>query len=313
MITLGILAIAPFARIVRAQTLSLRERDFVLAARSLGAKSRRVIWREIMPNLVPAMVTVAVTGLGILIAAEGALAFLGLGVDPTADLGHDDRRRTRRPRRRRGGRRSSRASSCSSRCSASTSSVTAWRASSTSGRPPYEHRHPGLDQGDRRAAPRTRRRAHRTSRRHAASCAPSTVCRFTLERGKALGIVGESGSGKTILSRSIMGLLPTRGTDPSGQRPVRGPRDRRTVAQGDARRVGQGNGDDLPGSDDLAEPADEDRRADRRAAATPPRHVEGRRLGNRRAAAAGRAHPRARPPAAISTRTRCRAACASAS
>jgi peptide/nickel transport system permease protein len=79
-ITLGILAIAPFARIVRAQTLALRERDFVLAARSLGAKSRRVIWREIMPNLVPAMVTVAVTGLGILIAAEGTLAFLGLGV-----------------------------------------------------------------------------------------------------------------------------------------------------------------------------------------------------------------------------------------
>ena len=78
--TLGILAIAPFARIVRAQTLALRERDFVLAARSLGAKSRRVIWREIMPNLVPAMVTVAVTGLGILIAAEGTLAFLGLGV-----------------------------------------------------------------------------------------------------------------------------------------------------------------------------------------------------------------------------------------
>ncbi len=81
MITLGILAIAPFARIVRAQTLALRERDFVLAARSLGAKSRRVIWREIMPNVVPAMVTVAVTGLGILIAAEGTLAFLGLGVE----------------------------------------------------------------------------------------------------------------------------------------------------------------------------------------------------------------------------------------
>jgi len=74
MITLGILSIAPFARIVRAQTLALRERDFVLAARSVGAKNRRVIWREIMPNLVPAMVTVAVTGLGILIAAEGTLA-----------------------------------------------------------------------------------------------------------------------------------------------------------------------------------------------------------------------------------------------
>ena len=44
-----------------------------------------------MPNLVPAMVTVAVTGLGILIAAEGALAFLGLGVERPADVGQDDR------------------------------------------------------------------------------------------------------------------------------------------------------------------------------------------------------------------------------
>jgi peptide/nickel transport system permease protein len=80
-LTLGILAIAPFARIARAQTINLRDREFVLAARSLGAKSGRVIAREIVPNLVPAMLTVAVTGLGILVAAEGALAFLGLGVE----------------------------------------------------------------------------------------------------------------------------------------------------------------------------------------------------------------------------------------
>ena len=74
--TLGILATAPLARIVRAQTLSLREREFVLAARSLGAKPGRVMFREIMPNLI-----LAFTGLSILIAAEGALAFLGLGVE----------------------------------------------------------------------------------------------------------------------------------------------------------------------------------------------------------------------------------------
>jgi peptide/nickel transport system permease protein len=80
-ITLGILAVAPLARIVRAQTLSLREREFVLAARSLGAKSGRVMFREILPNLIPAILTVAFTGLSILIAAEGALAFLGLGVE----------------------------------------------------------------------------------------------------------------------------------------------------------------------------------------------------------------------------------------
>jgi peptide/nickel transport system permease protein len=79
-LTLSLLAVGPLARIVRAQTLSLREREFVLAARSLGAGNRRIIWREIIPNLVPTMVTVAFTGLGLLIAAEGALAFLGLGI-----------------------------------------------------------------------------------------------------------------------------------------------------------------------------------------------------------------------------------------
>jgi peptide/nickel transport system permease protein len=79
-LTLSILSIAPLARIVRAQTLTLREREYVLAARSLGAKDGRIIWKEIVPNLIPTMVTVAFTGLGILIAAEGALAFLGLGL-----------------------------------------------------------------------------------------------------------------------------------------------------------------------------------------------------------------------------------------
>ncbi len=80
-LTLSILAIAPLARIVRAQTMALREREFVLAGRSLGAGTMRILFKEILPNLIPAMVTVAATGLGILIAAEGALAFLGLGLE----------------------------------------------------------------------------------------------------------------------------------------------------------------------------------------------------------------------------------------
>lgn len=80
-LTLSILAVAPLARIVRAQTMALREREFVLAARSLGSGNLRIIFREILPNVVPSMVTVAATGLGILVAAEGALAFLGLGLE----------------------------------------------------------------------------------------------------------------------------------------------------------------------------------------------------------------------------------------
>jgi peptide/nickel transport system permease protein len=87
-LTLGVLAIAPLARIVRARTLGLREADYVLAARSLGASSSRVIAREVLPNLVPVMLTVAFTGLGILVAAEAALAFLGLSVEaPTPTWG----------------------------------------------------------------------------------------------------------------------------------------------------------------------------------------------------------------------------------
>ena len=93
--TLGILTIAPISRIVRARTLALREADYVLAARSLGATTSRILGREVLPNLVPTMLTVAVTGLGLLVAAEAALAFLGLSVEaPTPTWGKliDDNR-----------------------------------------------------------------------------------------------------------------------------------------------------------------------------------------------------------------------------
>lgn len=87
-IVLSLLAIAPIARIVRAQTLSLSQRDFVLAARSLGAKGGRIIVREILPNLVPAMVSVAFTGVAVLLVAEGGLAFLGYSIEsPFASWG----------------------------------------------------------------------------------------------------------------------------------------------------------------------------------------------------------------------------------
>ena len=79
---LSLLSIAPIARIVRAQTLSLSQREFVLAARSLGAKNGRVIFREILPNLIPAMTSVVFTGIAILLVSEGGLAFLGYSVKP---------------------------------------------------------------------------------------------------------------------------------------------------------------------------------------------------------------------------------------
>ena len=81
-IIFSFLSIAPVARIVRAQTLSLSEREYVLAARSLGARTPRVLVREILPNLVPAMVSVIFTGIAILLAAEGGLAFIGYSIKP---------------------------------------------------------------------------------------------------------------------------------------------------------------------------------------------------------------------------------------
>ncbi len=57
-------------------------REFVMASRALGAKSTRVMSREILPNVVPPMLSFALTGLAVLIVAEGALAFLGLSVRP---------------------------------------------------------------------------------------------------------------------------------------------------------------------------------------------------------------------------------------
>ena len=81
-IAVGILAIPTTARIVRANTLVYSQREFVLAAKSLGARDRRILVREILPNIVPAMLTFALTLMAVLIIAEGALAFLGQSVPP---------------------------------------------------------------------------------------------------------------------------------------------------------------------------------------------------------------------------------------
>jgi peptide/nickel transport system permease protein len=87
-LALSLLSIPPLTRLVRANTLVYSQREFVLAARSVGANGRRVLFREILPNVVPSMISFALTGLALLIVAEGALAFLGLSVQaPTPTWG----------------------------------------------------------------------------------------------------------------------------------------------------------------------------------------------------------------------------------
>jgi peptide/nickel transport system permease protein len=82
-IALGIVGIPILARITRASTLTWSERDFVLAAKAQGATNARILFREVLPNVVPAMVSLATLSVAVAIVAEGALSILGVGVPPT--------------------------------------------------------------------------------------------------------------------------------------------------------------------------------------------------------------------------------------
>jgi peptide/nickel transport system permease protein len=76
------------ARIVRGQVLSLREKEFVEAAHSLGASNRRILFREILPNVTTPLIVYSSLLIPVNILLEAALAFLGVGVKPpTPDLG----------------------------------------------------------------------------------------------------------------------------------------------------------------------------------------------------------------------------------
>jgi peptide/nickel transport system permease protein len=79
---------AGFARIIRAQTLSLRERAFVEAARALGVPSWKIILRHLVPNTVGVSLVMATYYIAVTVIAEVGLAFIGLGAQPpTPSLG----------------------------------------------------------------------------------------------------------------------------------------------------------------------------------------------------------------------------------
>lgn len=85
---LSILGWAGLARLIRGQVLSLREREFISAARVLGVPSRRVLFRELLPNLIAPIVVSASLALPGYIVAEAGLTFLGVGLmDPTPSWG----------------------------------------------------------------------------------------------------------------------------------------------------------------------------------------------------------------------------------
>jgi ABC-type dipeptide/oligopeptide/nickel transport system permease subunit len=79
---LGVAGWPIYARVIRAETLAVREREFVLAGRALGMSHARIIFRQILPNLVSAIVVIATLQVAQVIILESFLSFLGLGIQP---------------------------------------------------------------------------------------------------------------------------------------------------------------------------------------------------------------------------------------
>ncbi len=84
MIAVGVVNIPAFARLVRGQTLSVREREFVLAARALGGNDLRMLCRHIAPNVTAPIIVQASLNVATAIITEASLSFLGVGVRPPA-------------------------------------------------------------------------------------------------------------------------------------------------------------------------------------------------------------------------------------
>lgn len=83
-VVLGIFDIGTYARVAKAGVISQSNRDYVLAARAMGASDGRILLREILPNLIPALTAVMPTLMAGLIITEGSLSFLGYGIPAPA-------------------------------------------------------------------------------------------------------------------------------------------------------------------------------------------------------------------------------------
>jgi peptide/nickel transport system permease protein len=81
--TLGILSIPTLYRVVRASTMQFASREFVTAARAMGAKPGRIILREILPNVIKSMAAYGLVAAGTVMVIEGGLSYLGIGVGET--------------------------------------------------------------------------------------------------------------------------------------------------------------------------------------------------------------------------------------
>jgi peptide/nickel transport system permease protein len=79
-LAIGLVSIPILGRITRANALAWSQREFVTAAKAQGAPGIRVMFREVLPNVLPAMLSIALLGIAVVIVLEGALAIFGLSV-----------------------------------------------------------------------------------------------------------------------------------------------------------------------------------------------------------------------------------------
>ena len=79
-LVIGVLSIPTYTRVARANSLAISNREFVLAARAIGTKSRTILFREIIPNVMPTLIAYAMVAAAFVIVVEGSLSFLGLSV-----------------------------------------------------------------------------------------------------------------------------------------------------------------------------------------------------------------------------------------
>ncbi len=80
--SLAVVSWSGYARLIRSQVLSIRQRDYIEAARSVGAPSRSILWRHILPNSIAPIIVAVSVNFGNAILAESALSYLGIGIQP---------------------------------------------------------------------------------------------------------------------------------------------------------------------------------------------------------------------------------------